>query len=256
MLERGLGVHCLVSHDLDTDRFGTFSGEIPRQDDPLQTARNKCEAAMELSGCDLAIASEGSFGVHPVAGFIPCDDELLLFIDRKNNLEIAVRELSTETNFGSATVATEGELIEFARKAGFPEHGLILRHAADNTDLVKGITDFRTLLPVFRTYLDKAGAVTVETDMRAMFNPIRMQVIERAAARLVGKITSVCPTCSTPGFGVTEAVPGLPCGVCSSPTRSTLAYRYACTICGFSELQDYPHAKTSEDPAFCDRCNP
>jgi len=33
MLERGLGVHCLVSHDLDTDRFGTFSGEIARQDD-------------------------------------------------------------------------------------------------------------------------------------------------------------------------------------------------------------------------------
>ncbi|MFM8711078.1 MAG: DUF6671 family protein, partial [Sphingomonadales bacterium] len=65
LLEAALGVHCFTDDRLDTDLLGTFTGEIERLDDPLTTARKKCEQGMALTGCDLAVASEGSFGAHP-----------------------------------------------------------------------------------------------------------------------------------------------------------------------------------------------
>ncbi len=65
ILERELGVKCFVPVNLDTDALGTFTGEVERKDDPITTARKKCLLAMELENCDMAIASEGSFGPHP-----------------------------------------------------------------------------------------------------------------------------------------------------------------------------------------------
>ena len=98
VLEEALGVRCIVPDNYDTDRFGTFTGEIPRAHDPVGTARLKCETAMDEYGLDLAVASEGSFGAHPSISFVPCNEELLVLIDRRNNLEIIARELSLETN--------------------------------------------------------------------------------------------------------------------------------------------------------------
>ena len=91
ILEKELGVTCFVAENFDTDVLGTFTGEVERKDDPITTARNKCLMAMELNNCDLAIASEGSFGPHPAIFFVHADDEMLLFIDKKNDLEIIAR---------------------------------------------------------------------------------------------------------------------------------------------------------------------
>jgi hypothetical protein len=83
LLEKELGVICKVAENLNTDFLGTFSGEVERIISPLDAARQKCVLAMELSNCDLAVSSEGSFGPHPIYGFIPCDDELLFFTIKK-----------------------------------------------------------------------------------------------------------------------------------------------------------------------------
>jgi len=69
--------------------------------------------------------------------------------------------------------------------------------------------------------------------MRAMYNPTRMKVIESAAIKLANKITSCCPNCNTPGFGVTDAKRGLPCEWCRFPTRSTLSHIYICQKCSY-----------------------
>lgn len=37
--------------------------------------------------------------------------------------------------------------------------------------------------------------------MRLVFNPTRMNVIEKVTEQLVEKIKSVCPNCKIPGFG-------------------------------------------------------
>ena len=81
IFERELGVHCFTLPTFDSDLFGTFSGEVERLDDALLTARLKCEKAMEIAQCDLAIASEGSFGSHPSFYFLPADDEVILLVD-------------------------------------------------------------------------------------------------------------------------------------------------------------------------------
>jgi hypothetical protein len=126
--------------------LGTFTGEVERKDDPITTARNKCLMAMQLNNCDLAVASEGSFGSHPSIFFVHADDEMLLFIDKKNGLEIIVRELSTDTNFSGEEIKTEKQLADFAKQAKFPSHALIIRKAKDDfTEIVKGITDWETL---------------------------------------------------------------------------------------------------------------
>lgn len=96
----------------------------------------------------------------------------------------------------------------------------------------------------------------METDMRAMFNPTRMKVIETATHKLVDKIKSCCPQCNTPGFGITDRKEGLPCSLCGSPTHSTLCYLYTCQHCGFIKEEMYPNHKTAEDPGCCALCNP
>lgn len=254
VLEKALGVTCIVPEDYDTDQFGTFTGEIERNEAPLETARRKCETAMSNYGYDLAIASEGSFGAHPLAGFLPCNDELLMLIDKRNRLEICERELSMQTNMNAASITTETELTEFAVRCGFPGHGIVL--SLPGTEMItKGINDAHELIRTFRHYKTMSAEVKIETDMRAMLNPTRMKVIEKATVKLAGRINSLCPECHFPGFGITDALPGLPCEMCNRPTRSTLAYRYTCVKCRHS-LQLPKSAKKKEDAAFCDYCNP
>ena len=212
---------------------------------------------MEFTNCDLAIASEGSFGAHPSIYFTPADDEFLILIDKKNGLEMIVRELSTETNFNGSEIKSENELIAFTKKVKFPSHGLIMRKSKDEfKDIEKGITDFKKLKDVFNILIQKYGTAYVETDMRAMYNPSRMKVIEKAAKKLVEKINVCCPVCKTPGFGITDAKQGLPCELCNTPTRSILSYVYTCQKCNFQKQEKYPKGKKTEDPMYCDRCNP
>jgi hypothetical protein len=162
ILERELGVICFVDETYDTDILGTFTGEIERELDPIATAREKCLRAMKINNCDLGIASEGSFGPHPSMFFVNADDEFLIFIDTKNNIEVIVRELSTSTNFNGKEVQNQKELFEFADQVRFPTHGLILRKSKDeNTDIHKGITDIENLKKSFEQLYSKYNSVYV-----------------------------------------------------------------------------------------------
>jgi hypothetical protein len=263
LLEQELGVTCVVPSNFDSDVFGTFTGEVPRADSPLETLRKKARLGMQKAGTDLVIASEGSFGPHPSLFFVPAADEMLIFIDRKNDIEIVAREVSTETNFSSAEVSTEEELLKFAEQSLFPSHGLILSspietitYPTEKPFFYKGITSHEELLDKFKTIRKETQTVLVQTDMRALYNPTRMKTIVRACHKLIANIVSQCPSCLTPGFNVTEVLDGLPCSLCGRPTKSTLAHQYVCRRCGHKELRYYPNLKLEEDPTFCDYCNP
>ncbi|WP_296317791.1 DUF6671 family protein [Winogradskyella sp. UBA3174] len=257
LLEDALGVTCFVDETFDTDTLGTFSGEIEREQDPINTARLKCLKAMELNNCDIGIASEGSFGAHPSIFFASADDEFLIFIDKKNGLEIIARELSTETNFNGKSIKSEKDLMDFVELTKFPSHALILKKSKEDTeDMVKAITSFEVLKVAFHMLFEKHRSVFAETDMRALYNPSRMLVIEAATKKLVAKIQSFCPECKTPGFGVTDLKKGLPCDLCGLPTKSTLSLIYACQKCQHLNEDFYPNNKKVEDPMYCDFCNP
>lgn len=257
ILQKELGLICYVDEIFDTDTLGTFTGEVERVFDPLTTAKAKCIKAMELNNCEIGIANEGSFGPHPSIYFVPADDEIIVFIDKKNNFEITSREISTETNFNAQYVTSEKELIDFANKALFPSHALILRSAKDeHIEIHKGIQQLDKLTSHFHRMISTYGRVYVETDMRAMYNPSRMKVIEKAAQKLVDKIKDTCPQCNFPGFDISSVQKGLPCSLCGTPTNSVLSYNKKCKSCGFENTIMYPHQKSAEDPMYCDVCNP
>lgn len=257
IFERELGVKCVLLENFDTDLLGTFTGEIERKEDAFTTVKNKCKMAMEHNNFDLVIASEGSFGSHPSMFFVPCDDEILLFIDTKNNLEISTRELSIDTNFNGQVVSTENEIREFALNVQFPSHSLILRkNSEENSGIIKDISNWEKLITAFYQIKENSDSVYVQTDMRAMNNPTRMKFIEKVAQKLADKINSCCPGCATPGFGIVDSKKGLPCESCHFPTNSTLSHIYACTKCGFSKEKKYPYEIQFEEAQFCDLCNP
>lgn len=246
-----------VPSDYDTDLFGTFTGENLRELDPLETVRSKCQRAMEKYGYEIGIASEGSFGPHPLHFFLRADEEYLIFIDKKNKLEIFEREISTETNFDRAHITSEKHLMEFADKVYFPDHALILSDSENNPRrIIKGICDEESLITHFREFFRDFGCAHVQTDMRAMFNPTRMKVISRLARKLISKINSFCPSCGTPGFGLAEIKKGLKCRLCNSPTRSVISHISKCTKCDFKDEIIFPDGKEMEEPMFCDFCNP
>ena len=257
ILEKELGLICAVPENLDTDLLGTFSGEIERLDDPITTLRKKCLMAIESTGIDIAIANEGSFGPHPTIFFANADDEIIMLYDRKNDIEIIERELSLDTNFNGSEISSEAELVDFANKIGFPAHGIILKRAKTNyIGIIKRSADFEQLIENYKKVMDEKGNAYAETDMRAMLNPTRMRNIEAAAKKLVAKAKSLCPECGTPGLGVVQVVPGLPCENCGFRTKSTLKHICRCQKCGYEREILNPTGKITEDPQYCDMCNP
>ncbi|MEQ8244122.1 DUF6671 family protein [Fulvivirga sp.] len=251
-----LGVLPFVPSGLDTDQLGTFTGEIERILSPLEAARKKCEMAMDMAGCDLAIASEGSFGSHPSLIFVPGNEELVLLLDRKNNLEIIGKKLTIETNFDGRICYTVAELIDFTEKAGFPSHRLILRKDKDSKTVIsKGIGDKNVLLEKFDWLMKHHGKAFVETDMRAHYNPTRMEIIAAATDNLIERALANCEKCQTPGFGITDVERGLKCSWCGMSTQSVKAYILSCTKCGYTKTEPFKN-KTTEDPMYCDYCNP
>lgn len=257
IFEKEIGVITFVPSSFDTDQLGTFSGEIKRTEDAFATVAKKAKWALELTNETLVVANEGSFGPHPHVFMANADFEIVYFLDVKNNLEIIATELSLDTNFGAITATSWGEVKEFALRAQFPSHALLIRKEENNYEQVwKGITSWETLEQIFYEVKKDQDKVYLETDMRALYNPTRMKVIENATRKLISKIKKTCPSCDTPGFDIVQHKEGLPCKWCGSPTQGTLSVVYQCKKCQFSQEQLYPNDKRVEDPMYCDYCNP
>ena len=257
ILEKPLGVEVVVANEIDTDQLGTFSGEIERTLTPFESALAKCRLAIEYHGSDLAIANEGSFGPHPSLYFIPADEELVVFVDKKNDLTIFSREISTETNFHGTEIPDTVAISNFAEKVKFPSHGIILRPSKNHHhSMIKGITDYPTLQEAADRLWKQFGQLYAETDMRAMYNPSRLKVIAKATESLLEKIKSLCPACGCPGYAISNALQGLPCRLCEHPTKQILTLIYTCQKCGHQQYKEKSEGEKYADPMYCDHCNP
>jgi ribosomal protein L37E len=244
---------------VDTDRFGAFSGEVQRTADPLTTARLKAQHGAEVSGLDLVIASEGSFGPYPPAPFVPCDEEHLVLFDARTGTFFDHRHVSLTTVFGGELCATLGTVRGFAERMHFPEHQLVVRGKErwEPGDLqVKGIADHERLFEVAGKLIADRGSCWVETDMRAMANPTRMAVIAETAERFAKELATCCPRCGEAWFRITSARSGLPCMACGMPTQGVRSYVRTCQGCGHEGHDPRPDGRTTEDPMYCGNCNP
>jgi hypothetical protein len=257
ILENETGCTLIVENRFDTDQLGTFTREIKRPKSQLDTARMKIEIGMRLTNTDIGVASEGSFGSHPLAP-IPLNIELVLLYDQKEDMEIYGLYEGVDTNYSQITVNSYDDALKFAEKTGFPSHYLILRPDDENSPIImKNIDCFEKLSDAFQTCQSKskAGNVFLETDMRAHANPTRMRNIEKAAKDLVAKLMNLCPQCSAPGFQVQEVIRGLPCEWCGLPSEMARVLRFRCHRCKHEVDQLYPRGQYA--PAqYCNFCNP
>ena len=86
-------------------------------------------------------------------------------------------------------MATIEEALDFAQKAGFPEHGLVVmfeKNSQSKDEIFKGITSEAQLIYLLEYVLQHSPTKTahLETDMRAMYNPTRLKVVARATQNL------------------------------------------------------------------------
>jgi hypothetical protein len=251
------GFHAIAG--VDTDRFGAFSGEVQRTLSPLEAAIAKARHGAEISGLDLVIASEGSFGPYPPAPFMPCNEEFLMLYDARDGSLYDHRHVSLNTVFGGEQCATLQEVLAFAERMEFPGHGLVIRPQErwePGDPIRKGIHDAQQLRNHADSLLAEHGSVWVETDMRAMANPTRMAVIAETAERFAQELAHTCPSCGELYFRITGTTPGLPCSLCGWPTASIRRYTRTCRSCACSEQEQRPDGKVEEDPRYCDHCNP
>jgi hypothetical protein len=258
-IEPALGIDLVVPAEFDTDRFGTFTREVPRVGTQREAARRKALAALEQTGHDLAIASEGSFGPHPAVPFLTANIELVVLVDRVHDLEIVGTHVATETQTGHRWVDDPEDALAFARSVGFPDHGIIVRRGPDDpAGIVKELADAAALCAAVRETVSASQErrAFLEVDLRAHRNPTRMKAIAAAAADLVANALRRCPDCGTPGFAHVDSEPGLPCRWCRLPTEYVRLLIYGCSRCDARRELPRPDGRVFADPGECPRCNP
>ena len=241
----------------DTDLLGTFTRDIPRTGTQLAAARKKARIGMELAGLPIGLASEGSFGPDPFTGMFPWNVEFLIWIDDGLGIEVVGIAEGTSNSAHVLTASWE-EAEAFARRAGFPEHHLVVRpEGEDDPRIRKGLADWADLQAAFDWSLDQSESrcVFIEIDLRANANPTRMDNIRLAAEDLARKLCSLCPACGTPGFWPVERVAGLPCEGCGVPTRETRAVVHGCCKCAHRVTRERTDAMYAS-AVRCDYCNP
>ena len=259
-LQSLVGLAVEINSEIDTDRLGTFTNEITRKGDMLETAIEKARLGMAAGQCKIGIASEGSFSPHPVVPFLAINRELLVFVDDASGLIIKEMIASEDTNFSSIVIKTGEDISGFLDRAQFPSHAVAV---SPNQSVVtipgfKGIVDRSALGPLLDqcACVSTDGAALLQTDMCANFNPSRMKVIESCAHRLSQRILSVCPQCGEAGWGIVDVERGLPCEFCGDATNLINFEIWGCVRCDYRETLRRGDGITRSQQMLCPSCNP
>ncbi len=241
---------------IDTDQFGTFSGDIERKLSPKETAIAKAKLGLSLSGHSYALASEGTIGADPTVPFINSDIEHVVFVDSVNDVIISHAYRSFDISACTHEYKDGDDLEAFLIKADFPHHQLIVKSLDSGVvALAKGISNKSDLTNILRKAKENgATKVVIESDLRAHASPSRAANIKKAFEELAIRIKSLCPQCESPGWGITSSVRGLPCTDCGEESDAIKAYVYGCISCTFTAEGDL--IATSIDPSRCSWCNP
>ena len=241
--------------DVDTDIFGTFSGEIERVGTPLETAIKKARVGIKTTGNPFAIASEGSVGPDPIFGFINANIETMVFVD--DELGIQVHETIKSNEIVAFTTTTiKNNLEEFLKKADFPNHALIVK-PNNGPGAMKGIRDLTGLEEAIRKSRDLStdGQAIIESDLRAMCSPSRQKNIAAVGLKLVQRLSHTCPECQTPGWGLKSYVRGVECSECGDFSADAIKQEVmGCFNCENTALGAV--INVTLDPARCMSCNP
>jgi hypothetical protein len=254
----GLGAGIEVSR-CNTNALGTFSGEVERSADALSTCHRKALLGLQRTGLRLGLASEASFGPHPAVPLLAVGQELLVFVDLDRRLTVMEQRLEWRTNYAHTLLGPHDDPTPWLRQVRFPAHAVMARPAGSpggpwHKDLsTPGALN--AALAACRA-ADSRGQVWLETDMRAHRNPTRMRAIRRLGVAMARRLSTPCPRCGSPGWGLVDTQPGLPCRWCAAPTELALAEVWGCPGCNHRQLQPRRDGLVGADPGQCSWCNP
>lgn len=242
--------------EIDTDIYGTFSGEVPRLLTPRDAAIEKARAGALHAGFDFGLASEGTIGPHPQIPFINSDLEVMAFVDLKTNFAVVETLMSIDIQAYSSTVNSDTDIEDLIAKLDLPAHAANVTINIDGAgQFIKGIHRPEELRRVVAKALGRSATVEVENDFRAMSSPSRQANIGALAEKLAARIGSHCPACNQIGWGSVGFEYGLPCSDCFEVVASVAhSEKLGCVTCDHSELRSL--GRESVDPARCERCNP
>ena len=242
---------------VDTDRLGTFTGDIARTGSPWDTAVAKARLGMHAAHCSIGIASEGCIGPHPSAPFINAAIELVVLVDDELGIVVGETEAGVDIIVVSADITAHDDVDDLLRRGQFPAHAMTVRPAAGEAQpIYKGI---RTRHELRRAIHECAAASSnararVETDLRAHQCPTRRPIIARAAERLAARLATLCPACNSPGWGILRLEFGVPCEHCGRCVPIARADVWGCASCPATRVVE--RAQTVADPGRCEWCNP
>ncbi len=244
---------------VDTDSLGTFTGDIPRQAPPLDTAIAKARLGMSAAGQTLGLASEGSIGPDPAMPLVNADREIVVLVDDDNGIVVWESHSSWDIIVASTSVGADEDLAQFLGRADFPDHQLIVRpNSGVLRPIYKGISSIDALATAVGECAAVAtdGLARVETDMRAHACPSRRAVIAAAAERLATRVAARCPSCGAPGWGRVDVVLGVPCSWCGTEVARPRAEIDGCPACEYRKDRPLVSPEEGADPAECSYCNP
>lgn len=244
--------------DFNTDAFGTFTGEIERSSPPRECAKIKCLSALSAYGKQIGVANEGTFAPHPVIPFTVVDYEILFFADLEIDYHLCLSKMFINTNFAAAAFSEFDFVLQFAKKAQFPSHALIVRpnQWEDKKVCFKGLQSIKELYDVFEKCrsISCDKQVWIETDMRAHKNPTRMHQLEQFSKEMAQRLATTCPNCGIPGWGPVSKIFGLLCADCGAETELIRGVIWGCCQCSYQET--IPVNQILAQPQYCQICNP
>lgn len=260
VLRQDVGLRVSPCRDLDTDQFGTFSGERDRVGSAVDAARAKIAAGFGRKSAAIGLASEGSFGPDPSIPLVPIGREIVLFVDFETGLEVVGTATDHRPRFDHAWVSNTRDAVVFAERIGFPEHGVVVSDRPEDKTYpdslpYKDIADLKALRSAVESVLSESRTAFLQTDMRAHRNPTRMTAIGTAAQDLARRLRRRCPSCHCPGYDIAEWRRGRRCEGCGLATQAIDLEVLTCLSCGHSE-ERRAAGPDKIDPALCDRCNP
>lgn len=243
------GIAVMEDDRWDTDQLGSFCGQQAREQSAPATAALKAILAADLSGTELGLGSEGSFGGGPVPGILPWQQELLALYNA-NTGQIITGRAQGPAPLSATAVADIQSLQQLFER--YPGQGWMLR---SGESVHKGLLDTEAVLRVLPESTAASGYVwpiTLEPDWRAMMSPLRGVRIREAAANLAARLTSFCQACGTADFWHDHAETGLPCRDCGAPTSRVRLTKARCR-CGYESVNE---RADWADPYYCEYCNP
>ncbi|TQV73121.1 hypothetical protein FLL45_16845 [Aliikangiella marina] len=248
------GIDIVTTEAFDTDLLGTFSGEVERTMTPQNCAARKARLACELTGLELGIGSEGSFGGGPYPGLVNWDTEIIVLYDSRWDKEITA---VVSGPFSVGKIKTES--LEDLKKQianHSSQQAWIFRGPEKNH---KGLQSFQAVYSALQASAliendELTESLSLEPDLRAMHCPERQNYIRQTAEQLAQRIQSLCPSCAIPDFWPTDVERGLACRSCGRPTKSIRAKISVCSECNHSEVVNVD--REAAEPAECQWCNP